>query len=168
MSAAVQSTSGPLTMSADPHHHHNRDFALQKYLLLQEQHESLQHHIDQLRPAAPPMARRSPSVASSTASSTRHHQRQQFRHGSVPTAAAPFGLETVPDERTLHEVAAEEARLFDVNEGIKRALTELLNCETVRADRALRTWVQGRLLETERELRTGRRRRSAPGAAEHY
>lgn len=98
----------------------------------------------------------------------RHHQRQQFRHSSVPTAAAPFGLETVPDERTLHEVAAEEARLFDVNEGIKRALTELLNCEAVRADRALRTWVQGRLLETERELRTSRRRRSAPGAAEHY
>jgi hypothetical protein len=49
-----------------------------------------------------------------------------------------------------------------VNESIKRVLTELLNCDTVRDDRALRTWVQCRLMDTEKELRTGRRRRSAP------
>jgi hypothetical protein len=61
------------------------------------------------------------------------------------------------------EVAVEEAKLCDVNEGMKRALTELLNCETVRTDRAFRNWVQCRLMDTERELRSGRRRRSAPG-----
>lgn len=66
------------------------------------------------------------------------------------------------DESTIAEVAAEEARLSYVNEGIKRALTELLNCATVRGDRAFRTWVQCRLMSTEKELRTGRRRRSAP------
>jgi hypothetical protein len=59
------------------------------------------------------------------------------------------------------EVEAEEQRLSSVNEGIKRALTELLNCEAVRADRSLRMWVQCRLMETEKELRSGRRKRSA-------
>ncbi|KAJ4302473.1 hypothetical protein N0V88_002618 [Collariella sp. IMI 366227] len=63
----------------------------------------------------------------------------------------------------LAEVAVEEAKLCDVNEGMKRALTELLNCDTVRGDREFRTWVQCRLMDTERELRSGRRRRSAPG-----
>jgi len=71
-------------------------------------------------------------------------------------------METIPDEMLLDQVALEEAKLCDVNEGIKRALTELLNCEAVRADRAFRTWVQCRLMDTERELRSGRRRRSAP------
>lgn len=66
-------------------------------------------------------------------------------------------------EPALAEVAVEEAKLCDVNEGMKRALTELLNCETVRGDQAFRTWVQHRLMDTERELRSGRRRRSAPG-----
>jgi len=77
-------------------------------------------------------------------------------------SGAGLGLETLPDETAISEVAVEEAKLCDVNEGIKRTLTELLNCEAVREDRAFRTWVQGRLMDTERELRSGRRRRSAP------
>ena len=71
-------------------------------------------------------------------------------------------LETVPDETMLAELAVEEAKLFDVNESIKRALTELLNCDAARNDRTFRLWAQCRLMETERELRSGRRRRSAP------
>ncbi|GAP91222.1 hypothetical protein SAMD00023353_5300190 [Rosellinia necatrix] len=70
------------------------------------------------------------------------------------------------DETLVGEVAAGERKLFDVNEGLKRALTELLNCEAVRQDRAMRTWVQTRLLETEKELRRGRRRRSSAAAAD--
>lgn len=68
----------------------------------------------------------------------------------------------VMDPTTLAEVASEEARLFAINEGIKRSLTELLNCETVRVDQAFRQWIMARLLEVERELRVGRRRRSCP------
>lgn len=71
-------------------------------------------------------------------------------------------LETVIDESTIAELASEEARLCNINESIKRVLTELLNCDAVRGDRALRTWVQCRLMDTEKELRSGRRRRSAP------
>ena len=68
-------------------------------------------------------------------------------------------------DELANEVALEEAKLCDVNEGIKRTLTELLNCEATRGEgnRQFRAWVQGRLMEAERELRRGRRRRSAGG-----
>lgn len=72
------------------------------------------------------------------------------------------GIDAMMDVNTRAELALEEAKLCDVNEGIKRALTELLNCDLVREDRALRNWVQCRLMDTERELRYGRRRRSCP------
>lgn len=72
-------------------------------------------------------------------------------------------LDTVVDEATLGEMMAEERKLFDVNECMKRTLTELLNCEDARNDRNFRMWVQCRLMETERELRTERRRRSSSG-----
>jgi hypothetical protein len=58
---------------------------------------------------------------------------------------------------------ADEQKLSVINEGIKRALTELLNCDMVRNDHSMRIWVQSRLMDAERELRTGRsgrRRRS--------
>ena len=73
-------------------------------------------------------------------------------------------LEPVLDETLLEEMAAGEQKLWDVNEGIKRAPTELLNCDLVRKDRTMRTWVQSRLMETEKELRSGRRRRSSGGS----
>ncbi|KAH8896450.1 hypothetical protein GQ53DRAFT_779028 [Thozetella sp. PMI_491] len=167
--------------------HHNRDLALQKYLLLQDQHESLRQHLDELRPLYPSsQSERSISLSvtpsgSPTRSGTSAspfasgqtsprspppagRQRPHHRRSSLPvtsqTHMCPPGLETVLE--ATNELAAEEAKLFDVNEGIKRALTELLNCEAVRSDRALRTWVQCRLMDTEKELRSGRRRRSNP------
>lgn len=71
-------------------------------------------------------------------------------------------LEMPSDPATLAQIASEEAKLVSVNEGIKRALTELLNCETVRSDQAFRSFCMMRLMETEQELRGGRRRRSCP------
>ncbi|KAK3326894.1 hypothetical protein B0H66DRAFT_600994 [Apodospora peruviana] len=167
------------TISASlTHHSHNRDLALQKYLLLHEQHESLRQHLDELRPlqlqstsfpspvASPTRTGSIGSIASSSGDSLPYSPPSRgYRYSSFPVVGKPScggGLETVPDESTLAEVAVEEAKLCDVNEGIKRTLTELLNCEAVRGDRAFRTWVQGRLMDTERELRSGRRRRSAP------
>lgn len=157
---------------------HNRDIALQKYMLLHEQHESLRQHLDELRPlqtsfastavhtpAASPTRTSSTSSFSSASPTSPYHSRSSSSYGSrrasLPPRAA-YGLDTVLDETTLAELAVEEAKLCDVNEGIKRTLTELLNCENVRSDRAFRTWVQCRLMDTERELRSGRRRRSAP------
>ncbi|KAI0106586.1 hypothetical protein K449DRAFT_400877 [Hypoxylon sp. EC38] len=156
---------------------HNIDFAMQKYLLLQSQHEELRQHMHDLCPSytSSSTAVTSPSVSptrsfsgsSSTMlspSPSRSHRRSSLSsmrnsgHRSSQTQ-----LEPVLDESLVEEIAAGEQKLFDVNEGIKRALTELLNCETVRKDQEMRTWVQTRLMDTERELRSGRRRRSHGG-----
>jgi hypothetical protein len=63
-------------------------------------------------------------------------------------------------------------KLMNVNQQIKQTLTELLNCESVRADRRYRTWVQTRLMDAERELRGERsasrsRRRSVDVGMTH-
>lgn len=147
------------------------NFALQKYLLLQEQHEELSIHLEQIRPrkaSVTSISTRSSSTSSTSTSPRRHSRTGERKHGrtrarcsGVP-AAGTGPLDTIPDEETLYEISTEEQRLFDVNESIKRALTELLNCDTVRGDNSMRMWAQGRLMETEKELRSGRRRRSSP------
>ncbi|KAK0653077.1 hypothetical protein B0T16DRAFT_289896, partial [Cercophora newfieldiana] len=170
----------PRQLAPSPPIHHSRDLALQKYLLLHEQHESLRQHLDELRlplhtggsfsstantsPTTSPTRTNSTSSFSSLNSAPLQHHRSSVRaHRRTSLPPCHFtGLEPVLDETILAEMAVEEAKLCDVNEGIKRTLTELLNCEAVRSDRAFRTWVQCRLMDTERELRSGRRRRSAP------
>lgn len=154
-------------------------FAMQKYMLLQEQHQELCTHLDQIRPQ-PSGTRslhttpsssptRSSSSSVSVPSSPKRHSRSsgERRHRSHARCSgwddAHRGneLTTIIDEETLCEISAEEQRLSHVNESIKRALTELLNCSAVRSDHSLRMWVQTRLMETEKELRSGRRRRSS-------
>ena len=147
---------------------HSYNFTLQKYLLLQEQHEELSHHLEQIRPRKASVASissRSTSDCSVFSTSPKRHSwyNERKRAGcSGWDAVAADTLDTIPDEETLCEISAEEQRLFDVNESIKRALTELLNCDTLRDDKSMRMWAQTRLMETERELRSGRRRRSSP------
>lgn len=84
--------------------------------------------------------------------------RVHAQSGRARAERAAAGL----DPTTLAQVAVEEAKLFNINEGIKRSLTELLNCETVRSDQSVRQWIMARLLEVEKDLRVGRRRRSCP------
>ncbi|KAK0755125.1 hypothetical protein B0T18DRAFT_313632 [Schizothecium vesticola] len=150
---------------------HNRDLALQQYLRLQEQHESLRQHLSELRPLQTPVSAvsASPVISLARTSSTSSvtslgapSPTSRSHRLSIPSGLPWGALESVLDETALDELATKEAKLCHVNEGIKRTLTELLNCETVRDDRAFRTWVQCRLMDTERELRSGRRRRSAP------
>ncbi|KAJ1326216.1 hypothetical protein MN608_07661 [Microdochium nivale] len=165
------------------------NFAMQKYLLLHNQHEELRQQMYDLCPSytnsstavtspsvspsrafntipSPPTLRHQSSSSSSCSSSSFGSSRSHRR--SSPTSSLKSGfanslstLAPVLDETLMVEMAAGEQKLFDVNEGIKRALTELLNCDRVRADRSMRSWVQSRLMETEKELRSGRRRRSA-------
>ena len=52
-----------------------------------------------------------------------------------------------------------ENELNILNSEIKRILMNLLNCETVKADKRYRMWVQSRLMDTERRLSDFRRRR---------
>ncbi|RYP79546.1 hypothetical protein DL769_002910 [Monosporascus sp. CRB-8-3] len=149
---------------------HNTEFAMQKYLLLQNQHEEL---LQQLHDLCPTYTTSSTAVTSPSLSPTRsfsssppfrNHQRSSGFSGTRSGYRGSHSmLQPVLDESLVEEMAAGEQKLSDVNEGIKRALTELLNCETVRKDRAMRTWVQSRLMDTEKELRSGRRRRSSGG-----
>lgn len=66
--------------------------------------------------------------------------------------------DTIRDEETIEESSADERRPPVVDMSIKHVLTELLNCEGVRHDASMRFWVQSRLMETEKKLRSDRRR----------
>ncbi|KAL0942910.1 uncharacterized protein CTRU02_200796 [Colletotrichum truncatum] len=147
------------------------NFALQRYLALHSQHEELRQHLDQIRPmtTCSTSLTSSPSVSPTRStcspfgqypSARRHHSRRSSLSG--PKTRRSSSLAPIADETTIWAVAEEEQRLFDVNEGMKRALMELLNCEQVRSDSSFRMWVQCRLMDTEKELRSERRRKSAP------
>ncbi|KAK1997353.1 hypothetical protein LX36DRAFT_681799 [Colletotrichum falcatum] len=157
------------------------NFALQQYLVLHSQHEKLRQHLDQIRPmttasCSTSSLSSSPSVSptrgstcspfgqypNASSGSRRHHGRSGCPSLSGPKARRSSSLAPIADETTIWAVAEEERRLFDVNEGMKRALMELLNCEQVRSDSSFRMWVQCRLMDTEKELRSERRRKSAP------
>ncbi|ATY65365.1 hypothetical protein A9K55_002167 [Cordyceps militaris] len=159
---------------------HNYTFAMQKYLLLQEQHAELSTHLEQIRPRQSSLCSAASTVSSPDTSPNRAEPslanhvsrcspRQRSRNGqarcsgwSADGRRGSAVLDTIPDEETLQTISAEERRLFDVNESIKRALTEMLNCDIVRADSSIRMWTQTRLMEAEKELRSGRRRRCSP------
>ncbi|KAK6857341.1 hypothetical protein PG995_007528 [Apiospora arundinis] len=188
-SSTFEQQLGRVAQEQQQQHHHNGDFVMQKYLLLQNQHDELQQHMHELCPMyTTSTAATSPSVSptrmlnprsssssissnSSAGSLSPPRSRQHRRRSSIPPASGNntmySQLAPVLDEEVMHEMAADEQMLCDVNEGIKRALTELLNCEKVRQDRAMRSWVQTRLMDTERELRTGRRRRSNGGPSDY-
>ncbi|KAI1294356.1 hypothetical protein F5Y03DRAFT_399656 [Xylaria venustula] len=166
--------------SAWPAASHNLDFAVREYLHLQDQHQELCQRLHQPSPSSSRTMTRafttSPSSSSSTSSLLSLASTAVTSPSVSPTRSlvGRDSLSPSPGQRMTSppqpirdellgggEVAADEQKLFDVNEGMKRALTELLNCEPVRQDKAMRTWVQTRLLETEKELRRGRRRRSS-------
>ncbi|KAH8156826.1 hypothetical protein CIB48_g11421 [Xylaria polymorpha] len=165
---------------------HNLDFAMQEYLSLHDQHEELRQRLDELSPSSSSLSTTTTLsfAASTTATSPSVSPTRSFMGRDRPSSSSKLSPSPSRDQRrtsTSHtrmsrldcrvrtgqneslvgEVAAGEQKLYDVNEGMKRALTELLNCEAVRQDRVMRTWVQTRLLETEKELRRGRRRRSS-------
>lgn len=155
-------------------YYHDYAYTLQKYLRLQEQHEQLCSNLEQIRPRTASTGTISTFSSPSTSpvrssihaqASSRRHSRSGQRRSSRAYARGngwEDQLDTILDEETIYQISAEEQRLFDVNESIKRALTELLNCDAVRSDHTTRMWAQARLMETEKELRSGRRRRSSP------
>lgn len=160
-----------------------RAFALQKYLLLHSQHDALQKHLNQISssiPAAPSKSRspdrtRHSSLSSSPGSSSEDSMflasspprviRSHQRSGSIPSSRQrpPMtkrrsSLPTVIDESIIDEIQEDEMKLKEVNLQIKCTLTDLLNCESVRADNRYRIWVQTRLMDAERELKVSRTR----------
>ncbi|POS72629.1 hypothetical protein DHEL01_v208979 [Diaporthe helianthi] len=174
-----QAPDSRLNLPADSLPQHNRELTLRRYMLLQDEHESIRQHLDRISTTSssptttntttsPTLGPTRPSGHARTDSAARRASMPQYdmprprfhrRAGARVTSAE---LEMSSDPATLAQIASEEAKLLSVNEGIKRALTELLNCETVRSDQAFRSFCMTRLMETEQELRGGRRRRSCP------
>ncbi|TGO55421.1 hypothetical protein BCON_0092g00040 [Botryotinia convoluta] len=167
-----------ITMQKSP----ERAFALQKYLLLHSQHDALQKHINQVTASIPESPtgytdrHRNSSVSSDTSTASDASisplsppiPNISSRRGSLPPS---FGhtqhfyreerinsLPAIVDETVVEVIEEDEQKLKDVNQQIKTALTDLLNCESVKGDIRYRKWVQTRLMDTERELKERRTR----------
>ncbi|KAL1888416.1 hypothetical protein Cpir12675_006175 [Ceratocystis pirilliformis] len=155
------------------------ELTMQYFLQLQAEHSALTSQIDAHRAsaldscftAAPPSTSASPATTTSSPTTytapcplpalSRNHSRSSRCSSLNASVGIGMGMGVWLWATDELDVQAEERRLSDVNEDIKRTLTELLNCDDVRKDSNRRMWVQSRLMETERELRSGRRRRSA-------
>ncbi|KAL5604888.1 hypothetical protein BROUX41_001781 [Berkeleyomyces rouxiae] len=148
------------------------ELTMQYFLQLQAQHSALMSQIDAHRASSlePCFTASSATIAGPTATATSPStmpsspfalSREHSRSSRRSSLNASTSLDLWPWANEELDVQAEERQLSNVNEDIKRTLTELLNCDDVRKDNNRRLWVQSRLMETERELRSGRRRRSA-------
>ncbi|QSZ32865.1 hypothetical protein DSL72_002445 [Monilinia vaccinii-corymbosi] len=154
-----------------------RAFALQRYLLLHSQHDALQKHLNQVTgsiPESPTDRHRNSSVSSSSSNdsdaplsplsqpitnirSRRDSLPPSFRHmQNVHREHRINSLPVIVDESMVEVIEEDEKKLKNVNQQIKTTLTDLLNCESVRGDIRYRTWVQTRLMDTERELKESR------------
>jgi len=159
------------------------DDSMQKYMLLSSQQEVLRRRLSLQIPAATPMSALSPEFQSLSSSPS----------FSGPAYAASWTVE--PENITTHPMSAypiptnagachrhnteesqtEDAhRLYEINQQIKATLTELLNTDSVRNNEKYRLWIQGRLMDAEKQMRRQRRRRSsvdreiAESIAEHF
>ncbi|KAH8687434.1 hypothetical protein BGZ60DRAFT_363240 [Tricladium varicosporioides] len=153
-----------------------RASALQKYLLLHSQHDALQKHLNHISISNTTSPSESPERAHRTSSfssvssdelsfpprGARHHYRSNSTSNRRPQRPQMVkrrsSLPAVINETILEEIEEEESKLKDVNQQIKSTLTDLLNCKGVRSDQRYRTWVQTRLMDTEKELKNSRSR----------
>lgn len=173
--------------SNDPYH---------RYLLLSTQQETLRQRLTlQIPPSTPTMTHEpsySPRSSFSSDISTQYsptHSPSQTpatpHHTAAPSSAAsssptPDMPGVVQSSHASHhgiragQPVPEDSKLYDVNKQVKAVLTELLNTDGVKHDERFRMWVQGRLMETEMEMRRQRRRRSSvdrevlESIAEHF
>lgn len=167
-----------ITMQKSP----ERAFALQKYLILHSQHDALQKHINQVTASIPESPtgctdrHRNSSISSDSSTGSDASisplsppiPNINTRRGSLPTSFGHMqhshreertnSLPAVADESVVEVIQEDEQKLKDVNQQIKTALTDLLNCESVKGDVRYRKWVQTRLMDTERELKERRTR----------
>lgn len=154
-------------------------------MLLHSQHDALHKHIEHITVSVPctPTTSRSPTreaslssspespqtyLSASTLHSTPHlsgrnHQRSSISTSSPAKASRPRMIKRrsslpaiIDEEEILSNIEREEGKLHDVNEQIKCTLTDLLNCESVKNDNRYRMWVQQRLMNTEKELKSDR------------
>ncbi|KAF2743907.1 hypothetical protein M011DRAFT_471033 [Sporormia fimetaria CBS 119925] len=144
-----------------PPHPMERADSMQRLQLLTSQQEVLRRRVSLRVPSPTPFssmstANPSPNMslssspASSRANSGSWSSLNALDQASTPSFPVPAQQPTSDDAHALCEI----------NQQIKATLTELLNTESVRNDRALRAWVQGQLMDVEQQIRRNRRRSS--------
>ncbi|KAF2157003.1 hypothetical protein K461DRAFT_289363 [Myriangium duriaei CBS 260.36] len=95
---------------------------------------------------------------STPASPRSHSQRSNnLRRPSVPS---------IPETHEEHDIDSDEGKLCDINERIKVTLSKLMDCESVKRDDRMRSWVQSRL-ESQQTVTSHRRHSSTSSMPQH-
>ncbi|KAH0352556.1 hypothetical protein KCU83_g3617, partial [Aureobasidium melanogenum] len=110
------------------------------------------------------------SSKSPPSSGFRRHSRSASmgsRRGSLspPTSPHRMSITSIPEEPSgPPPLSIDEAKLADISSRIKTTLTDLLNCDAVKNDPRMRSWVATRLMDVEHELKEQKRRRHSSHA----
>jgi len=136
-----------------------RDELFARYYQLQQECDQLKHRLSMssfLSPTSPiyqpPTLRKQTSSGYSTCSPSSPIGSSVFPHlYSIPPALDNYHSSSPTDQEAL----------VDINCQIKATLTALLNCESVKSDTRVRSWIQERLMEAEHAMRRQRRRKSS-------
>lgn len=96
------------------------------------------------------------TTTTTTTKTTAAHTSSPTRYPSTPPSSRCFA-DTVNPIPTF--VIKEGEKSNNVDFQVKLALTDLLNCEDIKADQETRLWVQNRLMDTEHRLKARRKSR---------
>ncbi|KAF1949289.1 hypothetical protein CC80DRAFT_497604 [Byssothecium circinans] len=144
--------------------------SMQKYMALLSEQEVLRRRLSLHTPATVPTTSSSPEFRSMAPSPIQSRPIFTTTWGGDATYAttASNPIPAQPGSAHRHSIAdTEDAhKLAEVSQEIKAILTELLNTESCRTDGKYRQWIQGRLMDTEHEIRQQRRRRSTGSSEE--
>lgn len=146
---------------------------IQAYMTLHSQHSNIVRRLSQdySRSPSPTMSSPRSSISSTSpypmATGSPNHRRGS-RSSTMSSSSPPSrrsSIEPIPEqpeeESYALAISNDEFKLADISYKIKVTLTDLLNCEGVRNDARMRTWVATRLIDLEHELKDSQRRRSS-------
>lgn len=155
-------------------------------MLLSSQQEALRRRLSLQIPPPTPMTA-SPEMQSLSSSPTSARPAYCSSLSPEPfyvssSSSRPMGAYPIPTVPGVEHCTSaiddsqndDSHKLYEINQRIKATLTGLLNTDSVRNDDKFRTWIQGRLMDAEMEMRRQRRRRSsidreiAESIAEHF
>ncbi|GAM82412.1 hypothetical protein ANO11243_003910 [Dothideomycetidae sp. 11243] len=131
---------------------------VQTYMMLHAKQTSVRRRL-----SSPPSSSASSSPSSSGSSSPDPGAedtprstpvRQNGRSGAPPSPRGNSqrshylrrpSVPSIPETLAERDIDSDEGKLLDINHRIKSTLLDLLNCESVRKDERMRSWVQSRL-----------------------
>lgn len=103
---------------------------------------------------SPPCSRR---TSHSRSSSIGRRSSGSSLSSTPPGSPRRTSIEPIPEE-SVSGPSSDELKLADLSCRIKATLTDLYNCETVKHDGRMRSWVATRLMDAEHDIKEQRRR----------